>query len=99
MFGPAGRRQLDQLDLAHNFAIRVQSLRELIEHYDSQIVVLERDIHQLLKFDRRYRAVQAIKGVGPTISATFLVAEIREVTRLSDTRGPVFVGRTHTQAP
>jgi transposase len=80
MFGPAGRRQLDQLDLGRNFAIRVQSLRELIEHYDSQIVMLERDIHQHLKGDRGYRAVQAIKGVGPTIAA-ILVAEIGDVTR------------------
>ena len=79
MFGPAGRRQLDQLDLGRNFAIRVQSLRELIEHYDSQIVMLERDIHQHLKGDRGYRAVQAIKGVGPTIAA-ILVAEIGDVT-------------------
>ena len=44
MFGPAGTRQLDSLELARNYAIRVQSLRELIAVYDGQIVMLERDI-------------------------------------------------------
>src|SRR5437879_3256346 len=60
LFGPAGIRQLDALDLGRNYAIRVQSLRELISVYDSQIVMLERDIHQHLRADRGYRAVQAI---------------------------------------
>ena len=42
--------------------------------------MLERDIHQHLKGDRGYRAVQAINGVGPIIAA-ILVAEIGDVTR------------------
>jgi transposase len=80
MFGPAGNRQLDALDLSRNYAIRVQSLRDLIGHYDGEIVTLERDIHQHLKADRGYQAVQAIHGVGRTIAA-ILVAEIGDVSR------------------
>jgi transposase len=80
LFGPAGNRQLDALELGRNFAIRVQSLRELIDHYDREIVTLERDIHQHLRGDRGYRAVQAINGVGRTIAA-ILIAEIGDVDR------------------
>jgi transposase len=80
LFGPAGTRQLDQLELAEPFARRVRSLRDLISVYDREIVTLERDIHQHLKHDRGYRAVQAINGVG-RISAAVLVAEIGDVTR------------------
>ena len=80
MFGPGGNRQLDQMDLDRNYAIRVQSLRDLIRGYDREIVMLERDIHAHLKADRGYQAVQAIKGVGPTIAAV-LVAEIGDVSR------------------
>jgi transposase len=80
MFGPGGNRQLDQMDLDRNYAIRVQSLRDLIRGYDREIVLLERDIHAHLRHDRGYQAVQAIKGVGPTIAA-ILVAEIGDVSR------------------
>jgi transposase len=80
LFGPAGTRQLDALELGAPFARRVASLRELIALYDREIVNLERDIHQHLKHDRGYRAVQAINGVGK-ISAAILVAEIGDVTR------------------
>ena len=68
MFCVAGTRQLDGMDLGRNFAIRVQSLRELIGVYDREIKMLERDIHQHLRSHRGYRAVQAIKGVGPVIA-------------------------------
>src|SRR5438128_6173974 len=80
MFGPAGTRQLDAMELAPPFAHRVRSLRELIGVYDREIVTLERDIHQHLKSHPGYRAIQAINGVG-RISAATLVAEIGDVTR------------------
>jgi transposase len=80
IFGPAGTRQLDRLELGVPFARRVRSLRELIGHYDREIVALERDIHQHLKDHRGYQAVQAINGIG-RISAAVLVAEIGDVSR------------------
>lgn len=80
MFGPGGTRQLDAMELAPPFAHRVGSLRELIAVHDREIATLERDIHQHLKHDRGYRAVQAINGVGK-VSAAVLVAEIGDVTR------------------
>jgi transposase len=80
MFCARGKRQLDEMELARNYAIRVQSLRELIDVYDRDIKMLESDIEQHLKDDRGYQAVQAIDGVGPTIAA-ILVAEIGDVHR------------------
>src|SRR5438876_4389784 len=40
MFGPAGNRQLDQLELGEPFARRVRSLRQLIAAYDREITAL-----------------------------------------------------------
>ena len=82
MFGPAGNRQLDGLELTRNYAVRVESLRELIAVYDGHVVKLERDINAHLRRHRGYRAVQAINGVGPTIAA-IIVAEIGDVTRFA----------------
>jgi transposase len=82
MFGPAGNRQLDGLELTRNYAVRVESLRELIAVYDGHVVKLERDISAHLRRHRGYRAVQAIDGVGPTIAA-IIVAEIGDVTRFA----------------
>lgn len=82
MFCQRGERQLDAMDLGRNYAVRVRSLRELIGHYDREIVTLERDIHQHLRGDRGYQAVQAINGVGRTIAA-ILVAEIGDVSRFA----------------
>jgi transposase len=80
MFGPAGNRQLDQLELGEPFARRVRSLRQLIAAYDREITALERQIHEHLRGHRGYEAVQAINGIGP-ISAAVLVAEIGDVSR------------------
>jgi transposase len=80
IFGPAGTRQLDQLELAEPFARRVRSLRDLIAVYDREITGLERDIHDHLKSHRGYQAVQAINGIG-RVSAAVLVAEIGDVSR------------------
>jgi transposase len=82
MFGPAGNRQLDQMPLGPNYTIRVESLRDLIEVYDREVAMLEREIHRQLHADRGYRAIQALHGVGPTIGA-ILVAEIGDVTRFA----------------
>lgn len=80
MFCKAGNRQLDQMGLASNYAARVRSLRELIAVYDHQIVELEKIIHDHLRHDRGYQAIQAINGIGRTIAA-ILVAEIGDIHR------------------
>ena len=80
MFGKTGNAQLDTMGLGRNYAVRVASLRELIEHYDREVAMLERDIHTHLCHHQGYRAIQAITGVGRTIAAV-AVAEIGDIGR------------------
>jgi transposase len=82
MFGPGGQAQLSSMEIADNYRVRVESLRDLIELYDREIAMLEREIHLQLRGDAGYRAIQEIPGVGPTLAAVF-VAEIGDVTRFS----------------
>jgi transposase len=80
MFGQAGNRQLDQMQLADAYTIRVESLRDLIELYDREVTMLETQIRSRLRGHRGYRAIQAINGIGPTMAA-IVVAEIGDVHR------------------
>jgi len=84
MFGPGGNAQLDAMDLAEPYTIRVESLRDLIAVYDREVAMLERDIHRRLKGDPGYEAIQVIPGVGRVLGAIFVV-EIGDVTRF---KGP-----------
>jgi transposase len=79
-FGKGGNAQLDALELVDVYALRVRSLRSLIEVYDREVATLERTIHARVRDDRGYRAIQHINGIGPTMAA-ILVAEIGDVTR------------------
>jgi hypothetical protein len=80
MFGPGGHAQLEAMTLGDNYTTRVESLRDLIELYDREVAMLEREIHRQLRGHRGYRAIQAINGIGPTIAA-IVVAEIGDVAR------------------
>ena len=80
MFGRTGNAQLDTMELGEVYRTRVESLRDLIELYDREVVLLERLIHRRLATDTGYVAIQAIPGVGRTIAAIF-VAEIGDVSR------------------
>ena len=80
MFCVAGNAQLDAMALGHNYARRVESLRQLIAVYDREVGVLERDVHAHLGRHPGYQAIQAINGVGRTIAA-IAVAEIGDVER------------------
>ena len=80
LFCVAGNAQLDGLAMADNYTTRVESLRDLIELYDREVAMLEREIHIQLRGHHGYHAIQAINGVGRTIAA-ILVAEIGDVDR------------------
>jgi transposase len=80
MFSQAGNAQLDDMQLGDAYAIRVESLRDLIERYDREVTMLEGQIRRRLRGHVGYRAIQAINGIGPTMAA-ILVAEIGDVTR------------------
>ena len=82
LFGVAGSRLLDQLQLGRAYGLRVASLRSLITAYDQETAMLGREIASALAGDVGYLAIQAIPGVGPVLAAVF-VAEIGDIHRFA----------------
>jgi transposase len=82
LWGVAGPKWLDGLELPEAYTVRLESLRDLVKVYERQIHMLELRVHRLLRHDPGYRAIQAIDGVGPVIAAIF-VAEIGDVSRFT----------------
>jgi transposase len=80
LWGPGGTAYLDAVELDDGYVIRIESLRDLVALFDREIAMLERVIHQRLRDDPGYRAVQAIDGVGRVLAAIF-VTEIGDVSR------------------
>jgi len=80
VFGKRGCQLLDDVALATAFRIRVDSLRELIDRVDQELVMVEECAHRGLRDDPGFRAIQQIPGVGPVLAGVF-VAEIGDVTR------------------
>ena len=98
MFGPSGRAQLDEMNMAPNYTTRVQSLRNLLDLYDREVVMLEAQIHAQLRDHPGYGAIQAIPGIGRTLAGGLHRRDRRrEPLRL--VRAPVLLGRAHPQAP
>jgi transposase len=85
MFGPAGQKLLDEVDFPGPYGVRVESLRDLLEIFERELTMVERLIHQELKDHPGYRAIQALKGIGPVTAAIF-VAEIGDVGRFASAR-------------
>jgi transposase len=82
VFAVGGTVFLDGLDLPGEFGARLDSLRRLIGMLDFEIDVAGRRVQARLRDDPRWRAVQALPGVGPVL-ATVFVAEIGDVTRFA----------------
>ncbi|MGH2660701.1 MAG: IS110 family transposase [Actinomycetota bacterium] len=82
LFGVGGQALLDQCALGDAYAIRVESLRDLVEVYDREVKMLEGHIGKELDGHPGYQAIQAIHGIGPVLGAIF-TAEIGDVTRFS----------------
>jgi transposase len=80
LWGVAGPAWLDTLELPRPYMIRIDSLRDLVEGYNKEIDMLEREIHKMLKDHPGYRAIQAIPGIGRIMAAIF-VAEIGDIGR------------------
>jgi transposase len=82
LFGVAGTKLLDELQLGRAYGLRIASLRSLINAYDQEITMLGREISTALAGDVGYMAIQAIPGVGPVLAAV-LVAEIGDIHRFA----------------
>ncbi len=80
LFGLAGNALLDAVPLAPAYARRVESLRDIIELYDREVAMLDREVARLLAGHDGFRVIQRVPGVGPVLGAVF-VAEIGDVHR------------------
>ncbi len=80
LFGVAGTRLLDQLDLPPAYQYRIASLRRLLEAFDREIDTVSHLTQTQLRADPGFTAVQTVPGIGPVLGAVF-VAEIGDVTR------------------
>jgi transposase len=85
MFGPGGQKLLDAMEFPGPYGLRVESLRDLLEIYDRELAMVEREIARWLKDDPGYHAIQTLHGIGP-ITAAILVAEIGDVHRFPTAR-------------
>ncbi len=73
------------MPLGRAYTIRVESLRDLIEVYDREVVMADREVRAALDGHPGWAAIQAISGVGPVLGAVF-VAEIDDVDRFPTAR-------------
>lgn len=80
LFGVAGTRLLEGLELADAYAIRVRSLRRLIAEITVEVTELDHEIALGVRGDPGYQAILGVPGIGPVLGAVF-VAEIGDVTR------------------
>lgn len=80
LFGEAGNELLDTARFADAYTVRLRSLRDLIDMYGREIVMLEGAVKDRLVDHAGYRAIMAVPGIGPVI-ASVLVAEIGDVSR------------------
>ena len=85
MFGPGGQKLLDEMAFEGAYAIRVHALRDLLELYGRELVMVEKALARHLRGHDGYQAIQAIKGVGPIMAAIF-TAEIGDARRFSSAR-------------
>jgi len=85
LWGPTGSAQLDRLELPEAYALRLDSLRNLLDVYDRAIGELDGHIHAELKGDAGYRALMTLPGVGKVIAAIF-VAEIGDIARFDSAK-------------
>jgi transposase len=72
LFGPAGVRLLERVNLPGPYAARVQSLQRLIEDLEDEIDLFERLARGKLVADPGFVAVQQLPGIGPILGAVFV---------------------------
>ena len=65
MFGPGGQRLFDKMGFEGVYALRVESLRDLLEIYNRELTMVERQMRHMFNDHAGYQAIQAITGVGP----------------------------------
>ena len=62
LWGPTGQAQLDRLELSEAYAMRLDSLRNLLDVSEHSIAELDAPIHGQVKADPGYQAVMTWPG-------------------------------------
>ena len=88
----AGSRYLDEVSLAEAYEIRMGSLRELIEIFDTEVKALDSRVHSRLRDDVGYRVIQRLNGVARVHAGVFC-AEIGDITQAVCNGCDVFLAR------
>jgi transposase len=83
-----GRAFLDELELPAAARERIEVALEMIDALDRQLAPLERDIRALARRQPGCREPMSHYGIGP-VTATSIVAELGDVSRLSASRKAV----------
>jgi len=78
----ASRQGIEVFGLEGAYQARMRSLSSLVAALGAEVATLDQEIAAWVAGDVGYRAILAIKGVGPVLGAVF-VAEIGDVTRFS----------------
>jgi transposase len=82
LWGAKSDATVEALALSGPYKLRVASLRALITAIGVEISALDDEIAMWMAGDVGYRAILAIKGIGPVLGAVF-VAEIGDVNRFA----------------
>ena len=82
LWGAKSDATVEALALSGPYKLRVTSLRALITAIGVEISALDDEIATWMSGDVGYRAILAIKGIGPVLGAVF-VAEIGDVNRFA----------------
>jgi transposase len=85
LFGPGGRRFLDELRLRPDPHARLQTLLRLIADFDREIDALAHEIDRRAKHDPRVDVLRQIYGVGRYLGM-LIVAEIGAIERFPSAR-------------
>ena len=80
LFGVKGQVLLDTCPLGDAYAVRVESLRDVVEVVNREITMLDERIARTFKDHHGYHVIQQIPGVGKILASVF-VAEIGDVHR------------------
>jgi transposase len=83
LFGKAGRRFLDGLEVRPPYAGQLQSALRLLDGLEAEIKGVEKQIRRCLQDDRRAALLQSIPGVAE-LTAHLLLYEIGPVERFAD---------------
>ncbi len=98
LWGPTGQAQLDRLELPEAYAMRLDSLRNLLDVYEAAIAELDTHIHAELKAEPGYQAVMTLPGVGKVIGGDLRGRDRRhQPLRLG--QEALQLGWAHPQAP